>query len=378
MQETLDYKKLLNGFYEAERLPRDFSEDSVVPDFSFNILNTMGLLYTPVVDEHYLSRNQKKPVWPDGKCFAVCLTHDVDDVSLFSYRQTLRGVQRPPRNPRQRCPSIRKALGFGLNAIRITKNVFSKDPLHCYERWLDIENAFHARSTFFFWPGWKNVTKHHYSDSTYELDDRITFDGQNCTVTEMIQEIHRRGWEIGLHPSWYAFNDVDELKRQKGALETAADSSIHSVRQHYLHYDIWSTPRAHSEAGFKYDSTLGFNDNIGFRFGTCYPWNLYDLKADEQLPIVEIPLIIQDAAMLSANKGLRLNLEMALNYIVLLADRVKDVGGVLTLLWHPNQIIKSEYVKVYTKSLEYLKRQNCWMTTVAEVGDWWTERSKEK
>ena len=378
MQEPLDFKKLLNGLYEAERIPSDFSDDSVVPDFSFNILNTMGLLYTPVVDEHYLSHNHKKPAWPDDKSFAVCLTHDVDEVSMFSYRQILRGIQRPPRNPRQRYPNIRKAFGFGLNTIRIMKNAFSKDPLHCYERWLEIEEAYNAKSTFFIWPGWKNVTKHHYSDSTYELDDRIIFDGQNCSVTEMIREIHRLGWEIGLHPSWYAFNDVDELKRQKGALESAAGSSIHSVRQHYLHYDIRNTPRAHSEAGFKYDSTLGFNDNIGFRFGTCYPWNLYDLKAEEQLPIVEIPLIIQDVAMLSPGKGLRLNLEMALNYIILLADRVKDVGGVLTLLWHSDQIINSEYVKVYTKSLEYLERQNCWITTVAEIGDWWTERSQEK
>jgi hypothetical protein len=148
------------------------------------------------------------------------------------------------------------------------------------------------------------------------------------------------------------------------------------VRQHYLHYDIRSTPRAHSEAGFKYDSTLGFNDNIGFRFGTCYPWCLYDLKAAEQLPIVEIPLIIQDAAMLSPEKGLRLNWEMALDYIVLMTERVKEVGGVLTLLWHTNEIINLESLRVYKKSLEYLKRQNCWMTTVRQVGDWWTQRSK--
>lgn len=375
---SIDLNNLVKGFYEANVLNETFTDDTSVPDFAYNILNTMGLLYRPIVDEAYLSENKQPPEWPEGKRFAVCLTHDVDEVSLFSYRQTLRGAQRPPQNPRLEYPNIRKALHLGLNTIRIMKNVFYRDPLHCYERWLEIEKEYNAKSTFFFCPGWKNVTKHHYSDSTYELEDRIAFDDQNCTVTEMIREIHRLGWEIGLHPSWYAFNDIDELKRQKEALETALESSIHSVRQHYLHYDIRSTPRAHSEAGFKYDSTLGFNDNIGFRFGTCYPWNLWDLKTAEQLPIIEIPLIIQDVAMLSPQKGLRLNSEMAFNYTVLLAERVKNVGGVLTLLWHPNQIANSEYVKIYKKNLKYLENQNCWMTTVAEIGDWWTRRSKEK
>jgi len=109
--------------------------------------------------------------------------------------------------------------------------------------------------------------------------------------------------EIGLHPTWYSYNDVDELKRQKEALEKALDHEIVSVRQHYLHYDIRVTPAVHAAAGFKYDSTLGFNDNIGFRFGTCYPWHLYDLKAEKELPIMEIPLIIQDGAMLNPDKG---------------------------------------------------------------------------
>ena len=67
----IDYQKLLRGSYEAERLPEDFSEDRVVPDFAFNILSTMGLLYTPVVDVNYLSNNGQKPKWPQGKPFAA-------------------------------------------------------------------------------------------------------------------------------------------------------------------------------------------------------------------------------------------------------------------------------------------------------------------
>ncbi len=187
----------------------------------------------------------------------------------------------------------------------------------------------------------------------------------------MIREIYQRGCEIGLHPSWYSFNDMDELRRQKEALENALDQPIYSVRQHFLHYDIRNTPRVHSEAGFKYDSTLGFNDNIGFRFGTCYPWKLYDILNNEELQILEIPLIVQDIAMLHPSKGMRIDSIMAFNYFVLLANGVEKVGGVLTLLWHPNEIINRKSWALYLKILNYLRENNAWTTSVQEIGNWW-------
>ena len=63
----LDHQKLLQGRYEAERLPADFSSERIVPDFAFNALNPFGLLYRPVVDEDYLANGGQKPVWPDEK-----------------------------------------------------------------------------------------------------------------------------------------------------------------------------------------------------------------------------------------------------------------------------------------------------------------------
>jgi len=188
----------------------------------------------------------------------------------------------------------------------------------------------------------------------------------------MIREIDRRGWEVGLHPSWYTFDNIDEMKRQKATLESVLGHDIVSVRQHYLHYDIRVTPRVQAEAGFLYDSTLGFNDNIGFRFGTSYPWKLYDLKSEVDLRITEIPLIIQDGGLLNTDKGMRLDEETAFNYVVQVAGAVERVGGVLTLLWHPNAIVKDSWWNLYLKTLDHLKSKNAWFGSVREVGrQWW-------
>jgi peptidoglycan/xylan/chitin deacetylase (PgdA/CDA1 family) len=373
---TLDLKKLLHGSYEAEQLPQDFSENRDVADFAFNILNANGLLYEPVIDHHHLENRGKPPSWPDGRKFAVCLTHDVDFVSANSIIQAIRSF----RSRLLRPTGIEElTANLGSTLIRIMQGVTRSsavDPLHCYEKWLDIENEFGARSTFFFWPGWKAIEKRHHTDCNYELRDRVKFRGRFCTVAKMIGEIHRRGWEIGLHPSWYAYNSVKNLKKQKASLEKVIGQKIVSVRQHYLHYDIRTTPRIHQASGFKYDSTLGFNDNIGFRFGTCYPWHLYDLKSAEELSILEIPLIIQDTAMLNPKKGMRLDEKTAFAYVNLLSEKVKKVGGVLTLLWHTDTINKEQHWRLYQRTLKLLKEQGAWFASVKEIGDWWIEHGR--
>lgn len=367
----IDYKKLIEGRYEAERLPQDFSPERIVPDFAFNVLNPSGLLYRPVVDEQYLENGGKKPDWPDGKSFAVCLTHDVDAVTLNSFTQSFRDRRMQLLEADTLSQKVKSCLGIGIDLVRAAIRDSQTDPLHCYERWLEVEKEIGAHSTFFFWPGWNAITRHHHSDCKYELSDTVVFDTQKCTVAEMIQEIDRRGWEIGLHPSWYSFNNVAELKRQKEALEYVLGHEIVSIRQHCLHYDIRVTPGLQAEAGFKYDSTLGFNDNVGFRFGTCYPWQLFNLTCESELPIIEVPLIVQDGALLNPAKGMRLDHNTAFTYIIQITETVEKVGGVLTLLWHPNLVIKSNWWNLYLRTLKYFQPKNAWFASVNEIGKWW-------
>jgi peptidoglycan/xylan/chitin deacetylase (PgdA/CDA1 family) len=370
-QPLLDYKKLLRGQYEAERLPKNSATMSGTPDFAYNVLNPMGLLYRPVMNEDFLENGGQRPCWPDEKPFAVCLTHDVDAVSSYSLRQSSRERRARLYRSHSLFPKTRIFLGFKIDIMRGLKRSWEKDPLHRYERWLEAEKEVGAHSTFFFWPGWSSVTKRHYSDCVYELFDKVVFDGQKCTVAEMIREIDRRGWEIGLHPSWYSYDDLDEQIRQKDALQKALGRETVSVRQHLLHHNIRITPGIQAEAGFKYDSTLGFNDNVGFRFGTCYPWYLYDIREEKELPIIEIPPIVQDGALLSLKKGLRLDAEMSFQYVIQMTEVVQKVGGVLTLVWHANMINHTDWWDLYARTLQYLKKKDPWFATVREIGEWW-------
>lgn len=75
--------------------------------------------------------------------------------------------------------------------------------------------------------------------------------------------------------------------------------------------------------------------------------------------------------MLNPFKGLRIDARTAFHYIVQITDVVENVGGVLTLLWHTNEISNPENWALYSKILKYLSGKNPWIASVKQVGDWW-------
>lgn len=57
MNTNIDNTAHVKGRCEGEHLWKDFSPvPGIVSDFAFNVLNPLGLLYRPVVDEDYLTR----------------------------------------------------------------------------------------------------------------------------------------------------------------------------------------------------------------------------------------------------------------------------------------------------------------------------------
>lgn len=179
----IDYKKLHSGIYEVERITN--CNEYLLTNANHNILNPLGLIYIPVVDEQFLNMGGKKPVWPGNKRFAVCLTHDVHNVTLFSQQISRRKLISRLTQAKSPIDLIRRPLGFFFELFHLFKNLYQPDPLHCFEKWLEMESIVNARSTFFFWPGLKSIRKRHSTDCFYELSDNLVFDGQNCSVNEM-------------------------------------------------------------------------------------------------------------------------------------------------------------------------------------------------
>ena len=78
---------------------------------------------------------------------------------------------------------------------------------------------------------------------------------------------------------------IEILKKEKESLEQILDHKVLGIRQHYLNMND-KTWGIQYDAGFMYDSSLGFTDKIGFKGSKTGPF--HPLNND----FLEIPLAI--------------------------------------------------------------------------------------
>jgi peptidoglycan/xylan/chitin deacetylase (PgdA/CDA1 family) len=364
-------------------------------DFQHNSLFWSGRYLDPVINRELL-RNKNvaasslSSAWPEGKKFAVCLSHDVDQVTPALWGARVRRLKDVFPLVLKDKPYLASKLK-SLCSLRLTEG---EDPANSmivqnephlerfkkgdfFSPWLSLEERFGFRSTFFFFPDLP-ARYHDFDRPGYRHYDIIEYSDERVTLAEMMCILDRRGWEVGLHGTFYSFDDTQELRRQKEQVERAVQKEVVSIRQHYLHFDITKTPRAQGEAGLKFDSSFGSNRLIGFRNGLAFPFYFFDLAADIPLPVLEIPLHIQDGALFIPN-NLGLSPPLALLRAKEMIDRVEETQGLLTLLWHPHSADAMSFPGwfwVYAELLSYIAQKDAWVAPVREVGNWWKERQQ--
>jgi hypothetical protein len=340
-----------------------------------------GELYVPWIDRPLVQLRSEiqtqhpdwrvEPIWPEKKRFALCLTHDVDavvrDVSINAVLHTIRYDFQSNLSGRAR---FGRARVFARGWLReLWSNASHK--LQTFDEWLKLEDSFGFKSTFFFFPS--RLEHRHPYDCEYQYHELVRHGQGTLTVKQMIQAIDLAGWEIGLHGSYYSATERRLLGSERQQLEEIVGHDIISTRQHWLHYDVQVTPCLQRDAGFKADSTQGFNRSIGFRAGTAFPYWCWDHKNGESLPVLEIPQHIMDGGLFVPN-GLQYSEALAIKHSVEIMDAVEQVGGCLTLSWHPHNVNDPKHWFVYKTLLEEAARRNAWGCSVGELHRWWTTR----
>ena len=331
---------------------------------NFDAHMTKNEFHTPYLDLFVLKRMkelklEQPSIWPNQADFSVCLSHDVDRVESYSPSSFLRNQKKQFQFADKTGLKIKLLLNIVKTALKKSLLTKKNDALWAYEKWLNIEKKYNAKSTYFFFvrPQKKSLSIH---DCDYLLTDDMLFDGQKMTVKNYIQKLQENGDEIGLHGSYYSYNASALFGKQKKALEDLIGEPIRSTRQHYLHFDIKETPSTHLHEGIKTDSTLGFNTAIGFRAGTAFPFYL----ARDNGYLLEIPLLIMDSALYVDSKK---SIDTGIEEILKIIDFVEEVKGCLTVNFHPDYFNNPTYFKTYEFLLKNLSKRNCTFMTMNEV-----------
>jgi len=348
-------------------------------EFGFCEAYREGRLWEPDVDRWLDDRRRElgaahRAPWPDDRPFAICLSHDVDLISdavtpgqaLRSMRLALLGGDRSRRD------RVVRLARPGVRAARAARHGLSTAPAaDSLERCLDIEKQNEVTATYFFtaYPGRDG----HRFDCAYDFGDRCRFGGIETTVADVVRTIDRGGFEVGLHGSYNSALVPGRLAAEKTALEQATGLSVASTRQHFLHWDIRATPPLHAGAGFSADSTLGFNRNIGLRSGTSLPFRLFDFERGHAVGPVELPIVVSDPALIRED-ALELGLELARETLRAMLDRIADVAGVATVVFHPNNLEQPDYLRLFEDVIAYGRERGAWFASVAELDAWFRAR----
>jgi hypothetical protein len=236
------------------------------------------------------------------------------------------------------------------------------------ERCLEIEQEFDVKSSYFF-----TVAPGHPDDCAYTLNDRCRFRGERQTVSAVIRSIGNEGFDVGLHGSFLSATAEGLLSQEKAALEDASQKPVQTIRQHYLNFDPRITPRLQDAAGLRADCSLGFNRNLGFRAGTSLPFRMFDFERSAPFRVLEMPLVIQEAALLR-DDSLQLNVALAKEVVRQLYAEIETVNGVAMVLFHPHSLLDSRYRELYRFVIEHSLERAAWVTSLAVLSDWWHSR----
>lgn len=234
-------------------------------------------------------------------------------------------------------------------ASRVRRYFFNKfcnykyDKNYTFDWYMDVCEANNLKASFYFIP-----TSKEPQNGCYELSDK--------NIQDLMIKIHKRGHKIGVHGSYQTFNDFKKTKIQKELFQDVLNKLNISQadlgnRQHYLRWDSSITPAILNDADFTYDTSGSYADMAGFRYGTCYEFEMFDFLNRKRLNLKERPLIVMDCSVLD-KKYMGLDEKDAIEFMLLLMKKCKKYQGNFVLLWHNSYFQESYYKNIFTNILK--------------------------
>ena len=307
---------------------------------------------------------------PAGHPFIVCLTHDVDHPAIryhkcdhtmfgFLYRALIGSVInfcRGRRSLGQVVTNWKAALSLPLVFAGIAKDFWNQ-----LDKYLELEKD--LASTFFVIPmkGEAGV------DSHGRTRPRRASRYASTDIEEELKKLLSANCEIAVH-GIDAWRDSAKGRDERQRIQEITGAAEIGLRIHWLYFDS-QAPRTIEEAGFAYDSTVGYNETIGYRAGTAQVF-----KHPNVDHLLELPMHIMDTALFYPSH-MNLSDEKAGAAMLALIENGTRFGGVLTINWHDRSLGPERlWGNAYASLLRELRIRTPWFATAAQTVAWFRKR----
>lgn len=296
-----------------------------------------GFLQKPVVDIWTLKLlDALKERFPDlehtGKTYDFISVIDVATSHCYANRGVVRGLVGLLMDVGTfKFKRVYDRIAVGLNR--------QKDPYDNYAELIALHKRYRVKCNFFF--QFADYSKYDKNVST----NSIKFKSLIKYVADYVP--------VSLAASYSSFSDLELLKKEKSNLEVVINRPVNNCKMRYNRVDVPQTYRNLIAAEFTNDYTMGFTFELGFRAGTCTPFQFYDIPLEVKQPIKVHPFAIHDISLSKIKKD-----QEVLRQVQLITNEVRKVNGTLITMFS-NEVLGTkedrDWMNVYT---EVIKQQH--------------------
>jgi peptidoglycan/xylan/chitin deacetylase (PgdA/CDA1 family) len=280
----------------------------------------------------------RKLDWPGPGDFAICLTHDVDRVRKTRFHSLYYLVEQ------HRWHHFTTLLKDG--------NTYWN-----FDKIMTVEKKHGVRSTFFFLHEQRLFRDRPLRSMLHPREWVLYYSSCHLGdpgVIDIVRDLDKEGWEIGLHGSYESYASKDLLQKEKHTLESVIGKSLTGIRQHYLRLNIPTTWQFQREIGLRYDSSYGVRGLIEARDELIHPFHPFDV------PFLVIPVTVMDRYLFNTCSSIGDAWERCRE----LLKWAKRNSGVVTVIWHSQQFNEDEFPgwsTVYERIIIEGKKMNAWI-----------------
>jgi hypothetical protein len=308
---------------------------------------------------------------PFGYDFIACLTHDVDfhGIRRHAFDRTLAGF------------AGRATLGTLLDVLRGRRPLpeaarnwmalltlpfvllrLAEDPWRPFDDYARVESG--ATSTFFLVPFRNRAGV--APDGTVNRARAVPYEAGELGAE--VSEARDRGSEIGVH-GIDAWRDPEAGRAELHQVTAMTGEKTAGIRMHWLYFAPES-PQHLEAAGYDYDSTWGYNDEVGYRAGTSQVFRLAQTGT-----LMELPLSIMDTALFFSGR-MALDRTEAARRCERIVANARRFGGTVVINWHDRSLApERQWGRFYQALLKEIGRgERAWFARGGDAVDWFRWR----